>query len=270
MGSSNEPTPLGFDEIWKLQVSGTVAQNIQDAKGRWTKLASPSIKGVAPKFGAAGLSLRTAEGAVTLGVYGGCTNATKAPSVMCATSDAHLISPLETSTWSNISTCPSARFGGNFVPNLNPFFSEQAFLLFGLSPNKNSSEIDALDNLGEIGILDLSQGVWSRVLPSCDPSSIPKCPVAREGAAIITSSGTIAGIPSSSSSDILIFGGKDINGNFLNDLWVLRSTTARITSSNQTDWGGQYGDGVLGFGPDQNGNGVTDQVGFLLYENVRI
>jgi len=140
-------------------------------------------------------------------------------------------------------------------------FSQQVFMLFGLS-DPNQYDDGNLSTHGEIGVLHVDQGVWSRVLPSCDPggaTAVPECPVPREGAAVISSRTNLftGGLDA---SDTIVFGGRDKDGNYLNDLWLLRATNATITSSNQTDWGPAYGDGVLQTGKFQNGRGVTVQV----------
>jgi hypothetical protein len=70
----------------------------------------------------------------------------------------------------------------------------------------------------------------------------------------------MVGSPSSTSSDIIIFGGKDKDGNVLNDAWLLRAITAQVTYSNQTDWGALYGNGGLASGVNANGQGVTIEV----------
>lgn len=226
-------------------------------------MSSTPSRSMKPKVGQAGLSMRTSEGQARIGYYGGCDNTTTG-AVSCAGQDIHVFSS-EDSQWSDINSCPSARLGAVLAPNYNPLFTgqafgDQAFLLLGLSPNTNTTDTNGLDNKGEIDVLSIAQGVWSRVLPSCDPSSTPPCPVPREGAAIVSSSRSMAGPASSTASDIIIFGGKDKDGNVLNDAWLLRAVTAQVTYSNQTDWGGLYGNGQLGSGVNANGQGVTIQV----------
>ena len=68
----------------------------------------------------------------------------------------------------------------------------------------------------------------------------------------------------SAASDIIIFGGRDKDGNVLNDIWVLRATTAEITYTNQTNWSALYGNGTVGSGPNTNGQGVTVEVKFAV------
>lgn len=260
-GPTSSPSPASYDDIYRLQLAGTIAQNIQDARGTWTKISSTSSgNNIGTRMSQAGLAMRTNEGQAKLGLFGGCTNTDA--KVSCAQQDAYVIvtSDGTSMSWNDIAACPSARLGAVLTPNYNPLFSDMAFLLLGLSPDNNSTDTNGLDNRGEIDVLSISQGVWTRVLPSCDPSSNPPCPVPREGAAVVSSANTMAGTASASASDIIIFGGKDKDGNVLDDAWVLRATTAQVTYSNQTNWGAQYGSGTLGSGANTHGQGVTDEV----------
>jgi hypothetical protein len=259
-GSNGSLQAVKYDNIYRLQMSGTIAGNIQNPKATWTKLASVSSGNATPRISQGGLMMRTSEGEAKLGIYGGCIS-TADPSVSCAQQDAHVMSTASGGQWNDIEACPSARIGAVFVPNLNHLFSDMGFLLFGLSPSTNETDIYDLGTRGEIDVLSVSQGTWSRVLPSCDPTSTPPCPVPREGAAVVSSANTMAGSSASSdASDIIIFGGKDQDGNVLNDVWILRATTAQVTYTNQTDWSALYGNGTLGSGANANGQGVTVEV----------
>jgi hypothetical protein len=90
----------------------------------------------------------------------------------------------------------------------------------------------------------------------------PQCPSVPSLARAPRSSlvGRICSSGGLDASDTIVFGGRDKDGNYLNDVWLLRATNATITTSNQTDWGPAYGDGVLQSGKFQNGRGVTVQV----------
>ncbi|KAG8820333.1 hypothetical protein FRC17_010196, partial [Serendipita sp. 399] len=254
--------PIEYDTIYRLQIGGTIASNYKDGKATWTRFASPSTSNVKARLAQAGMVMRTTEGDAKLGLYGGCEGSDiSSVTVSCAQRDAHLLSTNDANiAWSTIpSNCPSARIGAVLVPTLNHLFADTAFLLLGLSPNSNVTDASRLDTRGEIGVLSLSQGTWTRILPSCDPLSDPPCPVPREGAAVVSSATSMVGSLGGGgvASDIFVFGGKDANGNVLNDVWILRATTAQITGTNQTDWGPLYGDSTLGSGVDTNGHGVT-------------
>ena len=56
-------------------------------------------------------------------------------------------------------------------------------------------------------------------------------------------------------SDTIMFGGQDTaSGNFLNEVWILRSYMGAL-SSNSSKWSG-FGNGILSSGPDASGTGV--------------
>lgn len=83
-------------------------------------------------------------------------------------------------------------------------------------------------------------------------------PTPREGAAALSYPTHIFGNSNSSAgSDIVIFGGLDAGGNYLNDIWLLRSYGASLSQSNAT-WSG-FGDGTLSSGVGATGSGVTIQ-----------
>ena len=111
-------------------------------------------------------------------------------------------------TWSTIAQCPSARYGVVLAQNHNDLFSQQVFMLFGLSDPTLYDDGD-LSTHGEIDVLHVDQGVWPRVLPSCDPGNvtagIPECPVPRECAAVISSRTNLI-IGGLDPSDINVFG----------------------------------------------------------------
>ena len=109
-------------------------------------------------------------------------------------------------------------------------------------------------------VLTLHTGDWARVLPSGDPSSSdgkPKFPVPRQGAAALAWNGPLVGSTSLPVTDTIIFGGSDVNGTYLSDVWLLRAYNGAVTSSNQK-WSG-YGSGSLTTGISADGQGVTVQ-----------
>ncbi|KAG8778417.1 hypothetical protein FRC15_010823, partial [Serendipita sp. 397] len=225
--------PVEYDNIYRLQIGGTIAQNYKDATATWTRFANPSASRLNPRLAQAGMVMRTTEGSAKLGLYGGCEG-DSAPhaTVSCAQQDTHVLSTSDSNpVWSSISKCPSARIGAVLVPTLNHLFGDMAFLVLGISPNSNTTDAARLNKRGEVDVLSLSQGTWIRVLPSCDPLSDPPCPVPREGAAVVSSSTSMVGSLGGGgvASDMIVFGGKDANGNVLNDVWILRATTAQIT-----------------------------------------
>lgn len=79
----------------------------------------------------------------------------------------------------------------------------------------------------------------------------------REGAVAYSSAKALFGNDATVASDIVVFGGQDANGTYLNDVWLLRSYHAALTSSNAT-WSA-FGDGTLSTGVQASGSGVTIQ-----------
>jgi len=58
-------------------------------------------------------------------------------------------------------------------------------------------------------------------------------------------------------SDTIVFGGQDVNGKYLSEVWLLRAYNGVITQSGDETWGG-FGNGQLQSGPNANGAGVTN------------
>lgn len=104
-------------------------------------------------------------------------------------------------------------------------------------------------------VLNINNGDWSRIIPSPDPDN--GVPLAREGAAAFSSSSILFGSNGTSGSDVVVFGGLDASGNYLSDMWILRSYSASLSQTNAT-WSG-FGDGTLSSGIDATGSGVTIQ-----------
>jgi len=103
----------------------------------------------------------------------------------------------------------------------------------------------------------VNTGTWSRILPAGDPKSTHPFPAPREGAAALSLPTGLFGSNRAAVSDTIIFGGRDPNGTYMNDIWILRSYNATLSHSNDT-WSG-FGKGSLGTGVDASGAGVTVQ-----------
>lgn len=101
---------------------------------------------------------------------------------------------------------------------------------------------------------------WARILPTGDPSGAngeQTFPVPRQGAAAFTWTSILVGGNATSAADTLIFGGRDADGNYLNDIWILRAYDASLTRTNET-WSGS-GSGSPTTGASADGQGVTVQ-----------
>jgi hypothetical protein len=107
-------------------------------------------------------------------------------------------------------------------------------------------------------VLDVGAGTWARLLPAGDPGSgIPTFPTPREGAAALSFPSALVGGRAVPASDTIVFGGRDANGSYLNELWLLRAYNGTITQSNSS-WPG-FGNGQLATGVSASGAGVSVQ-----------
>lgn len=122
-------------------------------------------------------------------------------------------------------------------------------------------------------ILDVNTRSYTRVIPAGDPGSTDAVPSPRDGATAIFSPQTLVGTSRTTASDILVcvfldilalsqplqvFGGRDISGNYLSEVWVLRAYNGVVTPEDTKNWSG-YGDGRLQTGVNSKGTGVVNQ-----------
>lgn len=92
--------------------------------------------------------------------------------------------------------------------------------------------------------------------PGTDGTSAPAYPSPRQGAVGLSWTSALAGSSRSSASDSIFFGGVDANGNYLNEVWILRAYNAQLTQTNQS-WSNSSGQLVGGV--NAAGQGVTVQ-----------
>ncbi|PPQ69878.1 hypothetical protein CVT24_003213 [Panaeolus cyanescens] len=241
-----------LSDIWRLNISGTLASNLPDnVKGSWERL---NVGNAASIFEQAGTVLGNSVIAA-----GGCHSPTLLSdiNITCAAQDAFILDTQRRSAINPI-VCPAPRIGGVLVPNLNSnssSFSSQVFLLLGTFNTSLWDDSDGLAN-GEVAILDTNTATWTRVLPSGDPGSSGNAqfPSPREGASAVTFIQGLVGSNRPASSDTIIFGGQDTNGNLLSDVWLLRAYDGVISPQSLT-WAG-FGNGQLKTGVNADGTGV--------------
>uniref|UniRef100_A0A0W0FJP0 Uncharacterized protein n=1 Tax=Moniliophthora roreri TaxID=221103 RepID=A0A0W0FJP0_MONRR len=232
--------------LWRFNISGTLSSNLPDsAKGTWDSTGLTNV----PAF-----SEDEAGSAVIgskLAVIGGCTNPTDTSCAFIVEAD-----PGGRASVINVPACAAPRHGARVVPNLNKFasgFSAQVFLLLG-TLEANWDDNNGLGR-GEVAVLDTNAGTWSRVIPSGDPDGGQAAvPVPRQGAAIAAMESTAT---ARTSTDTIVFGGRDASGQYLNDVWLLRAYSGVATPSSP-NWSG-FGDGKLQSGINANGAGVSMQ-----------
>ncbi|KAF7352797.1 hypothetical protein MVEN_01246500 [Mycena venus] len=243
-----------FSDLWRLNVSGTLSSNLPNsAEGSWEQISLPNLPG---NFGQGG-------GVIFQQVVtsGGC-NETATSGDSCAVQDTYVItSNRDSATAAPALDCPAPRLSPAVVPNANGFSPGFASQMVVLSGTFNSSLWDDGGGLkdGEVAVLNVDTQSWTRVLPSGDPgtSGTPSFPTPREGAAVVMSPQSLVGDSRKTSSDIIVFGGRDVSGNYLSDLWLLRAYNGLVTPT-EPKWKG-FGNGQLQTGVNANGAGVTNK-----------
>ncbi|KAF8076371.1 hypothetical protein FPV67DRAFT_1664652 [Lyophyllum atratum] len=237
-----------FSDIWRLNISGTLSSNLpNDSEGSWDLL---TIGHLPSKSNPSGTVVNH-----QMIITGGCSS--PASNGVCADQDSYLVDTQRRSETSP-GVCPAPRTSPILVPNASKFtsnFASQVYLLLGILDKTTWHDDDGLDN-GEVAILDIQAGTWSRILPSGDPGTSGKItfPTPRKGSAAFSYHSALVGQSRSASSDTLIFGGQDSSGNLLSEVWLLRAYNG-IVNSSQTIWPG-FGDGKLTTGVNANGAGV--------------
>ncbi|KAA1466489.1 hypothetical protein DENSPDRAFT_791200 [Dentipellis sp. KUC8613] len=246
---TNGPAPLS--DTWQMRISGTLSSNLaNDVNASWIHQPIGSSPAQAGDGG-------TVIGQQVIAV-GGCANTTSV-TASCAQQGSWVFN-FDRSSSISPGPCAAPRIGASVVANMNGAsqnFKTQVFVMLGIF---NTSLWQDGGNLqkGEVDVLDIQGGSWARVLPAGDPGQDGKqtFPSPREGAAAVTSSSPLVG-PAGGYSDTIVFGGRDASGNYFNELWVLRSYNASVSSSGQK-WSG-FGNGQLQTGVGANGAGVAPQ-----------
>lgn len=254
-GGTNGTTLFPITDVWEFTVNGTLSSNLPNSTfGSWTSRTIGSTPGYS--INQASTVLETSIVSVS-----GC-NTTTGTNENCANENEYVISAGSTPGEIALSACPAPRYGAAMVVNAVPLssssnFQTQVFLLLGTFNSSLWDDQGGLRN-GEVAVLDIETGSWSRILPAGDPGTtgVPAYPTPREGAVALSYTGALVGSNSAAGSDTIVFGGEDENGNYLNEIWILRAYNGTITSSNAS-WGGPSGD--LQTGVSANGAGVTVQ-----------
>lgn len=248
-GGTNGTTVNSLSTIWRLNISGTLSSNLpNDSSGYWDQITIGNLPS------------RTDTGDVVLSqqiiAIGGCDS--DSGDASCVKQDSYVINA-QTRTEISPAGCPAPRTNPVVVPNVNgnsTSFSSQIFLLLGTIDETLWSDDGGLVK-GEVAILDVNTGSWSRVLPSGDPGSsgTQAFPSPRKGSSAFAYTSALVGGSRSNAADTIIFGGQDASGQYLSDVWILRAYAGTITSSSP-QWSG-YGTGALETGIDASGAHVT-------------
>ncbi|KAF8272049.1 hypothetical protein EI94DRAFT_1770000 [Lactarius quietus] len=254
-GSQLSPVPLS--EVWQLDISGTLSSNLVNSLvGTWSKISVANNTAAAAVSGEGGTVVKE-----QLVAFSGCIG-TPSPNTSCAQPYSYVT---DASTGLSVLPAPCAvpRIGAAVVANQNTFsssFNSQVFVLLGLFNSSDWGDGGGLQK-GEVDVLDINGGSWSRILPAGDPGRSPNgtvsFPQPRSGAASMSYPSGLVGSARALYSDTIIFGGQDGSGNYLSDMWILRAYGASVSQSGQ-QWSG-FGNGQLQSGVDANGAGVTVQ-----------
>ncbi|EIN10748.1 hypothetical protein PUNSTDRAFT_142689 [Punctularia strigosozonata HHB-11173 SS5] len=252
-GGVDSSGPVALSDVWQLEIAGTLSANLPDSvTGSWVQLKFDNLPARANQSG----TVIAPDGSHSSVVaFGGCSTTDADDS--CADNASNVISISDLSASSG-SACPAPRVGAALVPNQNTFsssFDHQVFLLNGLFDTSLWDDDDG-HSKGEVDVLSIDTGSWARILPSGDPESkSAQFPTLREGAVAISYPLTLVGDARTIASDTIVFGGRDSNGNYLNDVWLLRAYNALVTKSGQHS--SLFGDGTLQSGVNADGSGVT-------------
>ncbi|EJD53674.1 hypothetical protein AURDEDRAFT_110461 [Auricularia subglabra TFB-10046 SS5] len=224
-GGSDSRQQFPLSDLYEMTISGVLAVNSQDIQISWKKLTTQQQGAVVGQASC----VMPGNGLVAAG---GCASGASSFNASCATQNAFALAtnPLSASWSSSSSSCPAARFAASVAPNLNTAssdFASQVFMMFGAIDRQRWAGDDNADN-GEVAVLDAQQGTWTLVIP--DGSSRPS---GRQGAAAVSRTNVkIDGTEVAAAADTIVFGGVDNDGNFLNDLWVLRAYPGVVTVDN--------------------------------------
>lgn len=251
-GGTDGTNMYSLSDVWELTVTGTLSPNLATnyTNGTWTSQT----------LGNAGYSINQASTVVqsSLISVSGC-NTTDHSNESCAEGNSYIMN-VGSNSETSPPACPAPRYGGALVPNMSPAspsYSTQLFLMLGTF---NSTMWDDQGGLkhGEVAVLDIGTGDWSRVLPAGDPGEdgVQTFPTPREGAVALSYSQALFGSDKSVASDTIVFGGQDESGEYLREVWILRAYNGSISSSNGS-WGAPTG--ALSTGIDANGANVTIQ-----------
>ncbi|KAF9247034.1 hypothetical protein BU15DRAFT_69879 [Melanogaster broomeanus] len=254
-GGTDGQSMFPLNQVWEFNITGTLSSNLATNQtfGSWS---SQTISTTTP-----GYSVNQASTVLETSIVSvsGC-NTTADSNEDCAEGNSYVVNAGPSQSEIAPTACPAPRFGGVLAFNpsaVSSSFGSQVFLLLGTF---NSSLWDDQGGLqkGEVAVLDVDTGVWSRVLPAGDPGTtgIPTYPSPREGAVAYSFNQALVGNNRTIGADIIVFGGQDEYGKYLNDVWILRAYNGIVTSSDST-WGGPTGQLTTGLNAD--GSGVTLQ-----------
>ncbi|KAA1067956.1 hypothetical protein PGT21_022898 [Puccinia graminis f. sp. tritici] len=142
------------------------------------------------------------------------------------------------SSWAGFNYCPAPRVGGTMVANRNRFdssYANQVIMIGGRTDSKNWDDQGGA-KAGEVDVLDISSGVWARVLPMRRDNMTFSQKEGLLALALPSRIGASSASANSSPTDILVYGGIDtVSGQASNELWILRLHPAKLTGNGTAD-----------------------------------
>ena len=253
-GGTDGTTMFPLTEVWEFRVTGTLSSNLatNNTFGSW----SSQTVGTTPGYSVNQASTVLGSSIVSVS---GC-NTTTGSDENCAERNTYVVTTGSSPNEIALQACSAPRYGAAMVPNplsISSNFRTQVFLLLGTFNSASWDDQGGLQK-GEVAILDTQTGSWSRVLPAGDPgtSGVPVYPTPRQGAVALSYGQALVGSNRQMAADTIVFGGEDENGNYLNEVWILRAYNGSLSSSNAS-WSAPTGS--LQTGINANGAGVTVQ-----------
>ncbi|GJE84122.1 hypothetical protein PsYK624_001970 [Phanerochaete sordida] len=239
-----------LSDVWRLNLTGTLSSNVHGVEGAWEQIHLQNTS--LPSIGGSATTVLLSETHQHVVAVGGC-DTDSGSAAACALPQSYVLD-IDAKSNTAPSYCPAPRIGASLAQNLiSTNFQSQLFLLLGTFNTSQWQDDNGLEQ-GEVGVFNADGGTWARVVPAGDPKSQPTVPSPRQGAAVYSLK-RIVGTASVQATDIVVFGGRDANNNYLNEVWVLRIYDGSLSPSNPT-WSGS-GNGTLQSGPTADGTGVT-------------
>ncbi|KAH7887753.1 hypothetical protein F5I97DRAFT_886400 [Phlebopus sp. FC_14] len=253
-GGTDGQTMFPLSDVWEFKITGTLSSNLatNNTFGSWSSQTVGSISGYSVN------QASTVLGTSIVSVSG--CNTTSDSNENCAQGYSYVVNAGASPSEISPPACPAPRYGATMAFNpltTSSSFETQVFLILGTF-NSSYWDDQGGSQKGEVDVLDIETGSWSRILPAGDPGTtgVPAYPSAREGAVAYSFNQALVGDNRGIAADTIVFGGEDEHGNYLNEVWILRAYNGTITSSGAS-WGGPTG--PLQTGADANGAGVTIQ-----------
>lgn len=133
-GGSDADSNFPLSEIWELNITGTLASDLNSLQGIWHDLSlSSNVPGKSDSGGA--LVPKSQAQPARIAITGGCGQSSSPLSANLTCVDpSTFVLTADPGSFTSIAQCPAPRLGPVLVPNLSPAsasFTSQAFLLLG-------------------------------------------------------------------------------------------------------------------------------------------